>query len=108
MAETSVSSARGDSIQQINRRHPVRVHGAHARDHLLLAVCTGSDFDRRLLTYSIRPTPYLPKCLTPLTFLNMFDRSFYLKTFVICVKLYVYIKVYLTINQMIEKELTIT
>jgi hypothetical protein len=43
-----------------------------------------------------------------LTFLNMFDRSFYSKTFVICVKLYVYIKVYLTINQMIEKELTIT
>nr|AER41606.1 legume+lectins+beta+domain+containing+protein [Oryza glaberrima] len=46
--------------------------------------------------------------LTPLTFLNMFDRSFYSKTFMICVKLYVYIKVYLTINQMIEKELTIT
>ena len=34
--------------------------------------------------------------------------SSYLKTFVKCVKLYVYIKVYLTINQMIEKELIIT
>ncbi|KAB8116163.1 hypothetical protein EE612_057143 [Oryza sativa] len=34
--------------------------------------------------------------------------SFYSKTFMICVKLYVYIKVYLTINQMIEKKLTIT
>ncbi|BAT15357.1 Os11g0697600 [Oryza sativa Japonica Group] len=31
--------------------------------------------------------------------------SFYSKTFVICVKLYVYIKVYLTINQMIEKKI---
>ena len=46
--------------------------------------------------------------LTPLTFLNMFDHSSYLKIFVKCVKLYVYVKVYLTINQMIEKELIIT
>jgi hypothetical protein len=53
-------------------------------------------------------TPSFPKCLTPLTFLDMFDRSSYLKTFVKCVKLYVYIKVYLTINQMIGKELIVT
>ena len=38
----------------------------------------------------------------------MFDRSSYSKTFVKCVKLYVYVKVYLTINQMIRKELIIT
>ena len=38
-------------------------------------------------------------------FLNMFDRSSYSKTFVKYVKLYVYIKVYLTMNQMVVKEL---
>jgi hypothetical protein len=38
----------------------------------------------------------------------MFDRSYYSKTFVKYVKLYVYIKVYLTMNQMIGKELIIT
>ncbi len=61
-------------------------------------------------TLGMHTTKYslLPKCLTPLIFLNIFDRSSYSKTFVICVKLYVYIKIYLTINQMIEKELTIT
>ncbi len=53
-------------------------------------------------------TPSFPKYLTPLTFLNMFDYSSYLKTFVKYVKLYVCIKVYLTMNQMIEKELVIT
>ena len=42
-----------------------------------------------------------PEYLTPLTFLNMFDHSSYSKTFVKYVKLYVYIKVYLTMNQMI-------
>jgi hypothetical protein len=41
-------------------------------------------------------------------FLNMFDHSSYSKMFMKCVKLYVYIKVYLTINQMIGKELIIT
>ena len=39
-----------------------------------------------------------------LIFLNMFDRLSYLKTFINYVKLYVYIKVYLTMNQMIEKK----
>ena len=53
-------------------------------------------------------TPSVPKYLTPLTFLNMFYRSSYSKTFVKYVKLYVYIKVYLTMNQMIGKELIIT
>ncbi len=53
-------------------------------------------------------TPPISKYLTPLTFLNMFECSSYSKTFVKYVKLYVYIKVYLTINQMIEKELIIT
>ena len=41
--------------------------------------------------------PYIssvPKYLTPLIFLNMFDRSSYSKTFVKYVKLYVYIKVF--------------
>jgi translation initiation factor 2 beta subunit (eIF-2beta)/eIF-5 len=46
--------------------------------------------------------------LTPLTFLNMFDRSSYSKNFMKYVKLYVYIKVYLTINKIIVKELIIT
>ena len=52
-------------------------------------------------------TSSFPKYLTPLTFLNMFDRLSYSKIFVKCVKLYVFIKVYLTLNQMIEKELII-
>ncbi len=38
----------------------------------------------------------------------MFDRSCYSKKFVKYVKLYVYMKVYLTMNQMIGKELIIT
>ena len=38
----------------------------------------------------------------------MFDRSSYSKIFVRYVKLYAYIKIYLTMNQMIEKELIIT
>ncbi len=38
----------------------------------------------------------------------MFDHSSYSKTFMKYVKLYVYIKVYLTMNQIIEKELIIT
>ena len=38
----------------------------------------------------------------------MFDRLFYLKNFVKYVKLYAYMKVYLTMNQIIEKELIIT
>ena len=57
-------------------------------------------------------TPSFPKCLTPLTFFNMFDHSSYsktfvkyVKTFVKYVKLYVYIKVYLTMNRMVGKEL---
>ena len=53
-------------------------------------------------------TPSLPKCLTLLTILNMFDHSSYSKIFVKYVKLYAYIKVYLTMNQMIGKELIIT
>ena len=53
-------------------------------------------------------TPSFFKCLTPLIFLNMFDRLSYPKTFVNCVKLYLSIKVYLTINQTIGKELIIT
>ena len=53
-------------------------------------------------------TSSFSKCLTPLTFLNMFNHSSYSKTFVKYVKLYIYIKVYLTINQMIEKKLIIT
>ncbi|KAF2907877.1 hypothetical protein DAI22_12g133200 [Oryza sativa Japonica Group] len=32
-------------------------------------------------TYTQSTTPSFPKCLTPLTFLNMFDHSFYSKTF---------------------------
>jgi hypothetical protein len=36
--------------------------------------------------------PFVPKYLTPLTFLNMYDRSSYLITFMKYVKLYVYIK----------------
>jgi hypothetical protein len=50
----------------------------------------------------------VPKYLTLLTFLNMFNRSSYSKTFEKYVKLYVYIKIYLVINQMIGKELIIT
>ena len=38
----------------------------------------------------------------------MFDRSSYSKTFMNYVKLYIYIKIYLTMNQMIGKELIIT
>jgi hypothetical protein len=38
----------------------------------------------------------------------MFHRSFYSKTYMKYVKLYVYIKAYLTMNQMIRKELIIT
>jgi hypothetical protein len=38
----------------------------------------------------------------------MFYRSSYLKTFMRYVKLYVYIKIYLIMNQMIGKELIIT
>ena len=48
-------------------------------------------------------TPSFSKCLTPLTFVNMFDRSSYSKTFAKYVKLYVYIKVYLTMDQIIGK-----
>ena len=55
-----------------------------------------------------RPSEGVPPSLTPLTFLNMFDRSSYSKTFVKYVKLYVYIKVYLTMNQMMGKELILT
>ena len=56
---------------------------------------------------TLRTTPSFPKCLAPLTFSNMFDRLSYSKTFVKYVKLYVYIKVYLTMNQMVGKELII-
>ena len=52
---------------------------------------------------SSRGTPSVAKYLTPLTFLNMFDHSSYSKTFVKYVKLYAYIKIYLTMNQMIGK-----
>jgi hypothetical protein len=38
----------------------------------------------------------------------MFDRSSYTETFVKYVKLYIYIKVYLTINQIIGKDIIIT
>ena len=38
----------------------------------------------------------------------MFYRSSYSKNFVKYVKLYAYIKIYLAMNQMIEKELIIT
>jgi hypothetical protein len=40
-------------------------------------------------------TPSVPKYLMPLTFLNIYDRLSYSKSFVKYVKLYVYIKVYL-------------
>ena len=80
--------------------------------HIYIDVNKSRHMDNPIKSYIVKTdggtTPSFPKCLTPLTFLNMFDRLFYSKTFVICVKLYVYIKVYLTINQMIEKELTIT
>jgi hypothetical protein len=39
-----------------------------------------------------------------LIFLNIFDCSSYLKTFVKYVELYIYIKVYSTMNQMIGKK----
>ena len=52
-------------------------------------------------------TPSFSKCLTMLTFLNMFDHLPYSKNFVKYVKLYVYIKVYLTMNQMVGKELIV-
>ena len=55
-------------------------------------------FKRKVVLYI---TPSVPEYLTLLTFLNMFDRLSYSKTFVKYVKLYVYIKVYLTMNQMI-------
>jgi hypothetical protein len=53
-------------------------------------------------------TPPVPKYLTHLTFLNIFDRSPYSKKIVKYVKLYVYIKLYLTMNQTIGEELIIT
>ncbi len=62
----------------------------------------------RLESFLLFNTPSVPRYLTLLTFLNMFDGSSYSKTFVKYVKLYVYIKVYLTMNQMIGKELIIT
>ncbi len=67
-------------------------------DHLIRPV---------LKILSLSYTPSFPKYLTSLTFLNMFDRSSYSKTFVKCVKLHVYIKIYLRINQIIGKELII-
>ncbi len=53
--------------------------------------------------FTIYNTPSVSKYLTPLTFLNMFDCSSYSKTLVKYVKLYIKIKVYLTINQTIGK-----
>ena len=44
------------------------------------------------------PPSLFHKYLTPLIFLYMFDRLSYSKTFMKCVKLYVYVKVYLIIN----------
>jgi hypothetical protein len=60
-----------------------------------------------LYIFSLYTTTSFPKCLTPLIFLNIFDHSSYSKTFVKYVKLYVYIKIYLTMNQMVGKELII-
>uniref|UniRef100_A0A0D9YZZ4 Uncharacterized protein n=1 Tax=Oryza glumipatula TaxID=40148 RepID=A0A0D9YZZ4_9ORYZ len=76
-------------------------------------------------TYTDRPSPVCvhawprprPRCtyvsiysivskyFTPLTFVNMFVRLSYLKTFIKYVKLYAYIKVYLTMNQIINNYL---
>ena len=51
-------------------------------------------------------TPFVPKYLTLLIFLNMPDHLSYSKTLVKYVKLY-YIKLYLSMNQMIGKVLII-
>ena len=56
---------------------------------------------------ALADTPSVPKYLTSLAFLNMFDRSSYLKSFVNIIKNLSSV-VYLTMNQMIGRELIIT
>ncbi len=65
-------------------------------------------YENKLIIMISNTTTSVSKCLMLLTFFNMFDHSSYSKTFVKYIKLYIYIKVYLTINQMIGKELIIT